>query len=79
MPLYEYQCEACGLVIDRDRNAALNLASLVQHVAGSGSETQNGRGADHRTGRGPAGGREASTPHRVTEQDGDLRPATGNH
>jgi transposase len=26
-------CEACGLVIDRDHNAALNLATLLQHVA----------------------------------------------
>jgi transposase len=25
----EYYCEACGLVIDRDHNAALNLAALA--------------------------------------------------
>ncbi|MEV0998322.1 zinc ribbon domain-containing protein [Nonomuraea sp. NPDC050202] len=35
-----FSCEACGLVIDRDRNAALNLASLVHDVAGSGPETE---------------------------------------
>jgi putative transposase len=28
-----YRCGACGLVIDRDRNAAANLASLVEAVA----------------------------------------------
>jgi putative transposase len=43
-PLAErvFRCEACGLVIDRDLNAARNLASLV---AGSSPETQNACGA----------------------------------
>ena len=46
-----YQCEACGLVIDRDANAALNLAEYgKRQVAGSGPETGNGRGADRKTG-----------------------------
>ncbi|MGA2925925.1 MAG: zinc ribbon domain-containing protein [Solirubrobacteraceae bacterium] len=35
------RCEHCGLQIDRDLNAALNLAALAQRVAGSGPETQN--------------------------------------
>jgi putative transposase len=35
-----YNCEACGLVIDRDYNAALNLVAL------SYRETLNGRGGD---------------------------------
>jgi putative transposase len=40
-------CEACGLRIDRDLNAALNLAALVSEVvAGSGPETGNARGGD---------------------------------
>ncbi|GAB3688626.1 zinc ribbon domain-containing protein [Nocardiopsis oceani] len=61
-----FVCAECGLVLDRDLNSARNLAALVErHVAGSGSETENGRGADRETGIVPAGGWEASTPHRV--------------
>jgi IS605 OrfB family transposase len=44
-----FHCEACGLRLDRDLNAACNLAALVtQLVAGSGPETQNARGGDVR-------------------------------
>ncbi len=45
MPLGDrvFRCEACGLEIDRDLNAARNLASLV---AGSSPETQNACGAE---------------------------------
>lgn len=64
-----YICEACGLILDRDENAAINLAQLVtHHVAGSGPETENGRGADRKTSV-LAGGEilrqrtETSTPH----------------
>ncbi|MCL6521018.1 MAG: IS607 family element transposase accessory protein TnpB [Firmicutes bacterium] len=45
-----YRCEACGLVLDRDENAARNLAALVAAVAGSGPETINARGGDVRPG-----------------------------
>ena len=38
-----YRCEACGLVIDRDLNAAINIM-----VAGSAPETLNARGGDVR-------------------------------
>ncbi|GIG06537.1 transposase [Catellatospora coxensis] len=41
-----YTCEHCGLCLDRDLNAAINLK---QYVARSGRETQNGRGADRET------------------------------
>ncbi len=45
MPLGDrvFRCEACGLEIDRDLNAARNLASLV---AGSSPETLNACGAE---------------------------------
>ena len=43
-----YHCEHCGLVIDRDHNAALNLAAYGQRVvAVSGTETLNARGGAH--------------------------------
>jgi putative transposase len=41
-----FTCEACGLRLDRDLNAARNLAKLAQDVAQSGWETRNARGAD---------------------------------
>jgi putative transposase len=41
-----FECEACALVIERDLNAARNLARLAEHVAQSGWETRNARGAD---------------------------------
>ena len=45
MPLGDrvFRCEACGLQIDRDLNAACTLGSLV---AASSSETQNAWGAE---------------------------------
>jgi IS605 OrfB family transposase len=49
LPLSErvFACDACGLIINRDLNAAQNLAALVNGmVAGSGSETLNARGGD---------------------------------
>jgi len=41
-----FRCEACGLVIDRDLNAARNLARLAEAglVAGSSPETRNACG-----------------------------------
>jgi putative transposase len=44
-----FSCDTCGLLLDRDLNAARNLATLAQHVAQSGWETQNARGADRKT------------------------------
>jgi putative transposase len=50
-----FRCDndECGLMLDRDLNAARNLARLVvlvPAVAGSGPETTNARGADVRPG-----------------------------
>jgi putative transposase len=45
-----FRCDddECGLVLDRDLNASRNLAKLTEHVAQSGWETKNARGADVR-------------------------------
>ena len=67
-----YACDHCGLVIDRDLNAAVNLARLGQtrlpgEQSPAGSGPVAGRGAVRETEparAGDAGGREASTPHR---------------
>jgi hypothetical protein len=46
-----YVCAVCGLVKDRDENAAANLAEYgARMIAESGSEIENGRGADRKTG-----------------------------
>jgi putative transposase len=74
-----YTCTTCGLVLDRDENAALNLASLVKRiVAGSGPETKNGRGADRNTRPVRAGGSETSTPHRAAPAQVRRGPSPSN-
>ncbi|MGW6157576.1 IS607 family element RNA-guided endonuclease TnpB, partial [Streptomyces sp. NPDC055144] len=70
LPLHvrTYECDACGLVIDRDDNAARNLAALAAAsttgtgVAGDRDTTQvsKPRGADHKT-RATRPGRTAGT------------------
>jgi IS605 OrfB family transposase len=44
-----YQCQACGLVIDRDRNAALNLAAIAAEFDTAGSGPVAARRADQKT------------------------------
>ncbi|GAA1376331.1 RNA-guided endonuclease TnpB family protein [Catellatospora chokoriensis] len=50
-----FVCDACAMVLDRDLNAARNLARLVEREAGTGVARDpeprgfNGRGADRRT------------------------------
>ncbi|MFI2649237.1 IS607 family element RNA-guided endonuclease TnpB [Micromonospora fulviviridis] len=50
-----YACTTCGTILDRDLNAARNLAALAREAtdARSGRESLNGRGADRKTS--PAG------------------------
>jgi putative transposase len=62
-----YHCQACGLVLDRDVNAARNVAALAD-VAPSAEETLNARGADPRK-PAPAAGKQRPAlkredPHR---------------
>ncbi|MEV0157745.1 zinc ribbon domain-containing protein [Micromonospora sp. NPDC050686] len=45
----EYHCQACGLVLNRDLNAARNLAALAAEFDTAGSGPVAGRGADHKT------------------------------
>ena len=44
-----FHCTACGLSLDRDVNAARNLAALAADVNPAGSGSVAGRGADQRT------------------------------
>ncbi len=57
-----YRCRTCGLVLDRDLNAAINLAGRAHPAAtASAAETLTACGADRKSGPRPAGGREAGT------------------
>jgi transposase len=46
LPERTYRCERCGLVADRDLNAAANLASLVESVTSTGTASGAGTGRD---------------------------------
>jgi putative transposase len=66
-----YRCETCHLVLDRDHNAARNLAAYGRQellVAVSGTETQNGRG------RGPETSCIGKLPQQPKRQDGSGQP-----
>jgi putative transposase len=78
-----YVCEHCGLALDRDLNAAINLARLGEtQILGesspAGSGPVAGRGATRETEpatTGNAAGRETSTPHqRPLDQTGTASP-----
>lgn len=72
----DFVCEHCGTVLDRDLNAAINLARLGDPSWGTGTGTGSRPAASHRAGEGrgatqktrpaqagKAGGRETSTRH----------------
>ena len=69
LPLSErtFVCDLCGMVLDRDLNAARNLAALVRHVdLELLGDAKTGRGACGRPApSGGAAGREASRPRQV--------------
>jgi putative transposase len=80
-----YQCDHCGAVLDRDLNAAINLARLSEHAARvedrpAGSGPVAGRGAIRKTSRPPgaaARGDETSTLHggrKAVAQTGTAPP-----
>jgi transposase len=56
-----YQCDGCGLVIDRDLNAAVNLARYAHHATDPSTGVVTG-GADRQpSSTGDAGGNETRT------------------
>jgi putative transposase len=77
-----FSCEACGLSLDRDENAARNLAGLALavaqaqdgssalFVAATGAETLNARGATDPEAPGPNG-----QPHRTAKAHSTGHPA----
>ena len=70
-----YACPSCGCVVERDLNAAVNLAK--QATAGSGPVA--GRGAEQKTSASSgarAAGHEASTSQPLRASDEDRRLAT---
>lgn len=67
-----YQCDVCGLSIDRDLNAAINLM-----VAGSAPETLNARGGDVRRADTMSGNADPSETRTKKPPTGGVRLGAG--
>ncbi|MBF1731141.1 MAG: IS200/IS605 family element transposase accessory protein TnpB, partial [Trueperella pyogenes] len=67
-----YQCDVCGLSIDRDLNAAINLM-----VAGSAPETLNARGGDVRRADTMSGNADPSETRTKQSPTGGMRLGAG--
>ncbi len=69
-----FRCEHCGAVLDRDLNAAANLAALVAAAAGSGPEALNARGRDVRLAGYEQSRRNREAGSGLPHQTGTLKP-----
>ena len=66
-----YECDSCGLVIDRDLDAAVNLARYAQHATDPSTGVVTG-GADRKTSpHGEAGGSETRTRAEIGDNADD--------
>ena len=74
LPLSErvFNCDACGLSMDRDLNAAINI-----EVAGSVPETLNARGEDVRRANGMLGNADPGEARTKQSPAGDVRLGAG--
>ena len=80
-----YRCEVCGLVMDRDRNAASNLAAWAEtaskaitqapdrQAGGRVTNAPGGEGAGRRSGDGETGSDEGGTDSPVLTGAEDTR------
>ena len=73
-----YRCD-CGLVLDRDLNAAHNLAGLVEAVTGTASGAGTGRGTAPANGRGEERSMGSPRCSSTNRQDGSPAPPEHRH